>query len=534
MFNKKPIPVLSPRPPNLTTPFTVGAQTSNPIGGAVPDPARQSGTGAKILPVSARHPAWTAWAAGLLTAAGRLSVKRRREVTAKSAAQTFNLSRRFAAVSFVVIVTATLGMSAVLARFLSEEMLQHDAQETSAFIHRVLGHQFNEAFFSGDRAGATSSGAHESLSAVAHMPGVLRAQAFATTGAVLWSSHHASNHYAFTQNPELERALQGEVVVEADLIESRAYVKPEHVFAAMPQKQFAEYYLPIWNEGRSRVIGVIEIYKSPEMLFDSIRRGLQLIWLTAIGGGLLMYGSLFWTVRRAHKVMLEQQRRIVSNEGFVAVGEMAAAVAHNLRNPMAAIRTSAELMAGQPGDARYHFAGDIMAEIDRMESWIRGLLGHARVSTDAASALSVNAILKKLIDGIHPGMTGRRIRLQWSPDDRLLPTFIDGMKIEQIVRTVVNNAIEAMPEGGTLSLATRHIKAGNKPGSIEITIADTGVGISENKLKRTFTAPASTKTHGLGIGLPLVQRTVERMGGALSISSHSGRGTLVTITIPQI
>jgi signal transduction histidine kinase len=91
-----------------------------------------------------------------------------------------------------------------------------------------------------------------------------------------------------------------------------------------------------------------------------------------------------------------------------------------------------------------------------------------------------------------------------------------------------------MPEGGTLSLATRHIKAGNKPGSIEIAIADTGVGIPENKLKQTFTAPASTKTHGLGIGLPLVQRAVERMGGALSISSHSGRGTLVTITIPQI
>ena len=115
-------------------------------------------------------------------------------------------------------------------------------------------------------------------------------------GAVLWSSYHVSNQYAFTQNPELERALQGEVVVEADLIKSRAYAKPEHVFAAMPQKQFAEYYLPIWNENRSRVIGVIEIYKSPEMLFDTIRRGLQLIWLTAIGGGLLMGGEF----RRGH------------------------------------------------------------------------------------------------------------------------------------------------------------------------------------------------------------------------------------------
>jgi signal transduction histidine kinase len=88
-----------------------------------------------------------------------------------------------------------------------------------------------------------------------------------------------------------------------------------------------------------------------------------------------------------------------------------------------------------------------------------------------------------------------------------------------------------MPDGGTLSLATRRSTGGSK--GIEISISDTGVGIPAQKLKQTFTAPASTKTHGLGIGLPLVQRTVERMGGAVTISSQPGRGTSVTIAIPQ-
>jgi len=472
--------------------------------------------------------------AAVLSGWGLLPAQRGAEVTAQLRPQTFNLSRRFAVISFFVIVTVTLGMSAVMARFLSEEMLRHDAMESSEFIHRVLGHQFNEAFFSGDPAAAKSTGAQESLSAVAKMPGVLRAQAFSVKGAVLWSSHVGSNQHTFGDNPELDRALQGEVVVEADLIESRAYVKPEHVFAAIPQKQFAEYYLPVWNAERDRVIGVVEVYKSPDAHFDSIRSGLQRIWLTALCGGLLMYGSLFWTVRRAHQVMLDQQRRIASNEGFAAVGEMAAAVAHNLRNPMAAIRTSAELMAGQPGDRRYNFAGDIMAEIDRMELWIRSLLGHAKVGTRAASSVSVNAILKNLIDGMHAEMIQRRVLVQWSPDDRLLPVFVDGLMIEQIAHTVVANALDAMPDGGTLSLVTRHIKSGNKTGAIEINITDTGVGIPEHKLRQTFTAPASTKTHGLGIGLPLVQRTVERMGGAVTISSQPGRGTRVTITIPQV
>jgi signal transduction histidine kinase len=174
-----------------------------------------------------------------------------------------------------------------------------------------------------------------------------------------------------------------------------------------------------------------------------------------------------------------------------------------------------------------------MAEIDRMESWIRSLLGHAKVGTRAASSVSVNAILKNLIDGMHAEMIQRRVLVQWSPDDRLLPVFVDGLMIEQIAHTVVANALDAMPEGGTLSVATRHIKSGNKTGGIEINITDTGVGIPEHKLRQTFTAPASTKTHGLGIGLPLVQRTVERMGGTLTISSRPGYGTRVIISVPR-
>ena len=81
--------------------------------------------------------------AAVLSGWGLFPAQRGAEVTAQLRPQTFNLSRRFAVISFFVIVTVTLGMSAVLARFLSEEMLHHDAAESSEFIHRVLGHQFN-------------------------------------------------------------------------------------------------------------------------------------------------------------------------------------------------------------------------------------------------------------------------------------------------------------------------------------------------------------------------------------------------------
>lgn len=451
-----------------------------------------------------------------------------REVRPPAPAAGFNLSRRFALLSLAVIAVVSLVSSAVLSRFLAREMLHRDAQVSMQFIQGSTVQKNAENYFLRNAEHAASREAVEDyLAGIRGMPDVIRAQVYAASGEVLWSTESAAIHQTFERNPELEKALGGHVVVEADLLESRQYIKPEHVFSSLRERQFAEYYIPVWDHGHARVIGAVEIYKSPDALFESIRSGLRLIWLCALGGGLLMYAVLFWVVRRGQAIIREQQRRIASNEGFAAVGEIAAAVAHNIRNPLAAIRSSAELLAGEPRAGGHDFAGDIMAEADRLESWVRSLLDYAHAGTRAASPVQANEVLRELMAASREEVARRGVAIDWRLDPGLAPVTADALTLGQVVRTLVANALDAMPGGGTLTLATRGV-----PDGIEVEVADTGVGMPDAQLRRAFVAPRSTKLHGLGIGLPLVHRTLERMGGTIALASVAGRGTRVRFTLP--
>ncbi|MCX7151065.1 MAG: ATP-binding protein [Proteobacteria bacterium] len=441
----------------------------------------------------------------------------------------FNLSHRFAVLSLLVIAFVSLASSAVLSKFLAKTMLHRDAEVSMQFVQNFTQQQNAEGYFRHQSGRSASDRSIENyFSHISAMPDVLRAQVYDVTGAVLWSSNAASIDQTFASNPELDRALVGELAVEAAILESREYIKPEHVFSAVPEKQFVEYYLPVWDNTQTRVVGVVELYKSPDALFQAIRSGLQLIWLCSFCGAILMYAVLFWLVRRGQGIIRQQQLRIASSEGFAAVGEVAASVAHNIRNPLAAIRSSAELMAIGGQDRSGEFAHDIMAEVDRLESWIRNLLSYAHAGTREPGRISANDLLRGLIDGMRDDFARRGVTVALRLEPTVPPVVVDALMLDQIVRTLVANALDAMPAGGALTLSSSRAAAGG----IQISVADTGVGIPAEQLKRAFLAPRTTKKHGLGIGLPLVGRTLERMGGGIHVRSTHGRGTSVAITLP--
>ena len=459
-----------------------------------------------------------------------LAMQRESEIRPPPPIAAFNLTRRFAVLSLLVITVISLGSSVVLSRFLTQAMLQRDAEVTMQFVLASrLQRNADEYFLNRGERTKTVMETEHYFSRLTTMPDVLRAQVYDAAGAVLWSSTPSAIDHTFASNPELDKSLAGELVVEAEILESRQYIKPEHVFAAVPEKQFVEYYIPVWDSAHAKVIGSVEIYKSPDALFATIRSGLQLIWLCALCGGILMYGVLFWVVRRGQQVIRQQQTRIASNEGFAAVGEIAAAVAHNIRNPLAAIRSSAELMATDSHGTYSEFGRDIMAEVDRLESWIRSLLNYAHAGTRVPGRIDTNALLRGFIGRMEEEFARRGVTVSLHLDPAVPQVLVDALMLEQIIRTLVANAADAMPMGGVIGISSR-AQAG--AGQIEISVSDIGVGIPAAQLKRAFIAPRSTKTHGLGIGLPLVGRTLERMGGGISVRSTPGRGTTVTITLP--
>ncbi|MFQ5598783.1 MAG: hypothetical protein ACE5GK_12130, partial [Nitrospiria bacterium] len=152
------------------------------------------------------------------------------------------------------------------------------------------------------------------------MPEVVRINVYDTKGDVIWSDDNRLIGFNFMRNPELIEALSGNVAFASGM--SWKPIKGEHVFDEVVP-YFAEFYIPIWDEVEKNVIGVFEVYKVPLILFGAIQRGNWIVWTSTVLGGLFLYASLFWIVRRAVSVIRRQEEERVASEKFSAIGELA-------------------------------------------------------------------------------------------------------------------------------------------------------------------------------------------------------------------
>ncbi len=171
------------------------------------------------------------------------------------------------------------------------------------------------------------------------MPDVIRVKVFEPDGKVAWSSDHRIIGKQYPKNDDLEAAFAGELVVE---MAEPTNAKAEYAFLAEGTR-FVETYVPLWDVNNERVLGVLEVYKTPRTLFAAIASGQQLVWASGVGGGIVLLALLLWIVRNADTIIRRQQGQLVEAEAFATVGEVASAIAHGFRNPLASIRSSAEV-----------------------------------------------------------------------------------------------------------------------------------------------------------------------------------------------
>lgn len=330
-------------------------------------------------------------------------------------------------------------------------------------------------------------------------------------------------------NEELDEALEGKLVIESSAGNLTSPTKPEHFFLDKPHERFVENYIPVFDAQKKTILGVVEIYKSPAPIFATIDTLIRWIWLCALLNGALLFVSLFWIMRRAERVMRHQQRQLVANESMVAVGEMAAAVAHGIRNPLASIRTSAELWADvKSGDAQEQ-AQDIVSEVDRLELWVRSLLTYANQGRAKLESIDLNDMVTMAVEGYQRELARLNIQTKFELYEGMPRIIGDSGLLVQMLNSLIANAIEAMPRGGTFAMRSR--LAENKQ-SIELEISDNGVGMAPEQLQKIFQPFSTSKRKGLGLGLALVKRTMERIGGSIRIASQIGRGTQATLVFP--
>jgi two-component system, NtrC family, sensor histidine kinase HydH len=421
------------------------------------------------------------------------------------------------------IASFSVAMALLLSNFLTDKMLHRDAADDMEFVQNVVFADRATSFFLSPASGDVVEGTFKNF---AKMPDVLRANVYARDRSVIWSSDKTLAGKPVGVNPELDEALAGELAVESGVATKEEHLRGEHPVGATRSHYFVEIYIPVWDEAHGQVVGVVEIYKTPDSLFDAIHEGERLIWLGNFAGGALLYSALFWIVRRADRIMRDQQARLLSAERLAAVGEMASAVAHAIRNPLAGIRSSAELALDGDGHSFREAAEDIIAEVDRVEDWVRELLVYARPIDGPPEAVDLNTIVQKSVATYAREIAKRKIAVDASLAPNLPFVRADASLLAQALNSLIANALDAMSDGGRLSLTSAAV---DHRGEVELQVSDTGYGMRPEELSRIFRPFYTSKAKGLGLGLPLAKRIIERYAGRLSVQSEPGGGTTIAI-----
>ncbi len=220
------------------------------------------------------------------------------------------------------------------------------------------------------------------------------------------------------------------------------------------------------------------------------------------------------------------QEQMELRERLTALGEMSAGIAHELRNPMAVISGYLNLLSKKADPISRETIRSIAKEIDGMNHIIGDLLTFAR----PASLNRVKVHIKEMLEGclasaLQASGTGTRVETVVNIDD--IVVIVDEVLMRQAFTNLLQNAVEAMPEGGTLSIL------GKKNNELKITIQDTGAGIPDENLKKIFLPFFTTKDRGVGLGLALVHKIILSHGGRIEAKSVEGKGTTFMVVLPK-
>lgn len=225
-----------------------------------------------------------------------------------------------------------------------------------------------------------------------------------------------------------------------------------------------------------------------------------------------------------------QRKAIEKSERLAAMGELAASVAHEVRNPLAGMKGALEVLRGELAvkPQNLEIVDELLAQIERLEHLVRDLLNYARPRAVSLQLFDLQDLLDRLLRLYKEQADAAGITLQriYGPGTSNMPA--DPQQMEQVFINLIHNAIQAMEEGGTLTLSTR---ASN--GAIVVTFEDSGAGIPPSDLKRIFQPFFTTKHRGSGLGLPIVKRILEAHGGRIELQSEVGKGTVVSVIVPD-
>ena len=226
-------------------------------------------------------------------------------------------------------------------------------------------------------------------------------------------------------------------------------------------------------------------------------------------------------------IAIEEQLRRA--EKLSTLGEMAAMLAHEIRNPLGSIRGTAEILLDDypPGDKKHEFIEIQIKETERLNHVVEDFLRMARQQPVELRDCSIREELETIVTLVAKDAQDRGISLRLESNAEKAVISGDGEKLRQAFLNIVINALQATPSGGSVAIVL------NRSGSgFEICFRDSGSGIDPDNLQRIFEPFYTTKPDGTGLGLAVTRKIIEGHGGTLEIESEPGRGTTVCVSLP--
>lgn len=242
-------------------------------------------------------------------------------------------------------------------------------------------------------------------------------------------------------------------------------------------------------------------------------------------------------VKQKTRELRGAQEEMLRVERMASIGKLAAVVAHEINNPLAGILTYAKLLKKRlsretdPNAENISMLDLVESESRRCGEIVKNLMTFARPTSMNREPSELNSVIDRCIRLVQHQMKLKNIELHPNFERDLPLVRCDPGQIEQVILALVMNAIDAMPNGGNLTLTSRK---GPDPDHIQIEVRDDGVGMPPDVLANMFEPFFTTKEHGrgLGLGLAISRNIVDRHGGRIEVASEPGRGTAFTITLP--
>ena len=232
----------------------------------------------------------------------------------------------------------------------------------------------------------------------------------------------------------------------------------------------------------------------------------------------------------ANRQLKEAEAAMRRSERLAALGQLSAGLAHELRNPLGTMKTSAEMLAKQvePGnEVAREMADFISSEVDRTNSLVTRFLDFARPLALRLEKSDLADVIDHAVTGIekHSPPLNVAVYKNYSPD--IPPFLFDGQLMERVIYNLLLNAAQASPPGGSITVKTRQIGD-----TVEIAVIDRGSGIDPKHMENIFNPFFTTKSSGVGLGLAIVSKIVDEHGGKVSVESESGAGSVFRIYLP--